>query len=273
MNMLNNKTAIEIFGQPVDSINIDMISESQYNCPFINKKCVKQSRTIDYPMGVCCVYFQNSEIIICPERFKENNKVFRNVANKFFGSANNTIVFSEVKLKKIGSFDFVLVKHEQLSAKVDDFVIIEFQSDSTTGTGKLVNNLKDVFERKELEKSYAFGMNTYNTIKLSFIQMLMKGQVVETWNKNIVWIIQDFIFSNMVNRFHLPRNSFDNTKSNHFFLYSLKRLKGRFSLRSGNKYSYTISELKRAFENEYLPKLEDFIEVLENKVRLKLEIK
>jgi len=77
----------------------------------------------------------------------------------------------------------------------------------------------------------------------------------------------------MVNRFHLLRKSFDNQKRNHFFLYSLKRLRGRFSLEPNSKYSYTITELKKAFENEHLPRLEDFIKVLENKVRLKLEIK
>jgi hypothetical protein len=271
--MPNNKKAIEIFGRPVDLVNIDKIVKSRYLCPFINRECTKQSRTINYPMGVCCVQFQGSEIVICPERFKENEIVFKNIANQFFGSTDNTMVFNEVKLKNIGSFDFVLVKHKPLSAKIEDFIIIEFQSDSTTGTGKLVNNLKDIFAKKKVDTSYAFGMNTYNTIKLSFIQMLVKGQVAEHWNKNIIWVMQDFIFSNMVNRFHLPRKSFDNQERNHFFLYSLKRLKDRFSLQPDDKHSYTITELKKAFENEHLPKLEDFIKILENKVRLKLEIK
>ena len=36
------------------------------------------------------------------------------------------------------------------------------------------------------EQTYSFGMNTYNTIKLSYIQMLIKGQVMESWNKNIL---------------------------------------------------------------------------------------
>lgn len=271
--MPNNKKAIEIFGHPVSLANIDKIIKSGYLCPFIKRECAKQSRTINYPMGVCCVQFQNSEIIICPERFKENEIVFKNISHQFFGSTNNTMVFNEVKLKNFGSFDFVLVEHKPLSAKIEDFIIIEFQSDSTTGTGKLVNNLKDIFVKKKVDTSYAFGMNTYNTIKPSFIQMLIKGQVAEHWNKNIIWVMQDFIFSNMVNRFHLPRNVFDNKKRNHFFLYSLKRLKGKFSLQSDHKYSYTITELKRAFESEHLPKLEDFIKVLEHKVRLKLEIK
>lgn len=271
--MSNDKKAIEIFGQPINLIDIDRIVKYRYLCPFINRECTKQSRIINYPMGVCCVQFQGSEIIICPERFKENEIVFKDIANQFFGSTNNTMVFNEVKIKNFGSFDFVLVKHKPLSAKIEDFIIIKFQSDSTTGTGKLVNNIKDIFAKKKIGISYAFGMNTYNTIKLSFIQMLMKGQVAEYWNKNIIWVMQDFIFSNMVNRFHLSRKSFGNRKRNHFFLYSLKRLKDRISLQLDNKYSYTIAELKKAFENEHLPKLEDFIKVLENKVRLKLEIK
>jgi len=58
------------------------------------------------------------------------------------------------------------------------FRAVEFQSDSTTGTGKLVDALKDFMNGEDVSnKNYAFGMNTYNTIKLSYIQMLMKGQV------------------------------------------------------------------------------------------------
>jgi len=90
------------------------------------------------------------------------------------------LLFSEVHLSNVGSFDFVLVKHKPISNKIADFCIVEFQSDSTTGTGELVRALKDFMkELNVLDNKYRFGMNTYNTIKLSYIQMLIKGQVME----------------------------------------------------------------------------------------------
>lgn len=59
------------------------------------------------------------------------------------------------------SLDFVLVKHQPISSKVDDFCIVEFQSDSTTGTGELVQALKDFMKEKDvLQNKYRFGMNT-----------------------------------------------------------------------------------------------------------------
>jgi hypothetical protein len=180
MNKLNSNPN-EIFGYPVEKqTKLAKQNNKKYFCRFLNTKCDKQSRTIPYPMGVCSVNHSNTKPIICPHRFLENKLVFHDVAKNAFGSANNVLLFSEVKLNNVGSFDFVLVKHKPISSSIDDFCIVEFQSDSTTGTGKLVNALEDFMKNiDELEHKYAFGLNTYNTIKLSYIQMLIKGQVLE----------------------------------------------------------------------------------------------
>ena len=109
-----------------------------------------------------------------------NNTHRKHYPAEIFGypveNKSNVLLFSEVKLKRIGTFDFVLVKHKPISDEIDDFCVVEFQTDSTTGTGKLVRAIEDYIQDKDITKnSYAFGMNTYNTIKLSFIQMLNKG--------------------------------------------------------------------------------------------------
>lgn len=283
--MSRHKTTSEIFGHQInEEINkriINKIKRSGYQCPFLCAKCKKQSRLISYPMGVCSVYQNNIPIIICPSRFTQNKIIFKDIANIFFGDINNTLCFPEVKLKNIGSFDFVLVKHKPLSAKIEDFIIVEIQSDSTTGTGKLVKNFEEIMkgDKSTMNKHYSFGMNTYNTIKLSFIQMLNKGIVVKLWNKNIVWVMQNFIFQNMLNRFELnQQNDFDQKKNNHFFIYSLqpgdKLTKEEFfGLSLDSKTSLTVDELIKAFStNRSIPPLDKFIEKLENKVRIELKI-
>ena len=95
----------------------------------------------------------------------------------------NVIKLPEVKLKGIGSFDFVLVRHKPFSYEIEDFLIIEIQSDSTTGTGALVENLRDLSEKgiEGLAESYAFGMNTYNTIKLSFRSSLKSAEFISSY--------------------------------------------------------------------------------------------
>ncbi len=60
----------------------------------------------------------------------------------YFGQLANLVVFSEVKLPNVGTIDFVLVRHKPMRAEVEDFIPVEFQSDSTTGTGSLVQSLK-----------------------------------------------------------------------------------------------------------------------------------
>lgn len=168
-----------------------------------------------------------------------------------------------------------MVKHEDLSPKVEDFVMIEIQSDSTTGTGKLVRNLEEYIKQgiNTIDKKYAFGMNTYNTIKLSFIQMLNKGMVAEKWNKNIVWVMQDFIFKNMLERFEISDNGFSKDKKNHFFIYTLKDEGEEYKLVLNSKHSFTIEELAKAFSNDRsLPDVDKFIEKLEEKVKIQLSI-
>src|SRR3990170_8733982 len=222
----------EIFTYPVESKTTEARKSVQkYYCRFLESKCDKQSRTIKYPMGVCSVNHSGTKPIICPHRFLENNLVFKNACNAAFGSTNNVLLFSEVKINNVGSFDFVLVKHKPISNKVDDFCIVEFQSDSTTGTGELVQALKDFMKEKDvLQNKYHFGMNTYNTIKLSYIQMLVKGQVMEKWEKNIFWIMQRFVYDNMVNRFKLIDLTYDKTQNTQYHIYDLKSTGGLYKL-------------------------------------------
>jgi len=198
----------------------------------------------------------------------ENNTVFVDVCNEIWGNTNNILLFSEIKLQNVGSFDFVLVKHKPLSSKVEDFCVVEFQSDSTTGTGQLVEALKDFMESNKVKEKYSFGLNTYNTIKLSYIQMLVKGQLLEKWNKHIFWIMQSYVYENMINRFCLTDMEYNFNKNTKYFLYDLERENNLDILKLQNKKASTINNLLKAFTHQPTPSLDDFVEVLENKIKL-----
>ncbi|MBI4823560.1 MAG: hypothetical protein HY805_04940 [Nitrospirae bacterium] len=164
-----------------------------------------------------------------------------------------------------------MVKHKPISNKVDDFCVIEFQSDSTTGTGKLVEALKDFMKGLDvLSRKYNFGMNTYNTIKLSYIQMLIKGQVMEKWGKNIFWIMQKYVYENMVNRFKLNAMDYTEGKKTKYHIYDLVKDEGVYHLKLLDKKSSTIANLLKAFTHQPAPRVDDFIKVLEGKIKLKL---
>lgn len=262
----------EIFSFPVENKSAEAKKAiKNHYCKFLDGKCDKQSRMINYPMGVCSVNYSEAKPIICPHRFLQNNKVFKDISKEVFGTTNNVLLFSEVYLSNVGSFDFVLVKHKPISDKIDDFCIVEFQSDSTTGTGELVKALNDFMKGLDvLENKYKFGMNTYNTIKLSYIQMLIKGQVMEKWNKNIVWVMQKFVYDNMVKRFKLIDLDYKQQEYTKYFIYDLKPNKGIYNLQLVDKTSTTVSNLLRAFTHQPTPSLDEFVSVLENKIKLKL---
>lgn len=264
----------EVFGYPTYNQSEEAKNvRKRYLCPFMKSKCNKQSRTISYPMGVCSVNVGDKHIAICPQRFLENNIVFKDISSEIFGTNDNILLFSEVKIENVGSFDFVLVKHKPLSSAIDDFCVVEFQTDSTTGTGELVDAFKKFMEIREMKESYGFGMNTYNTIKLSYIQMLIKGQVFESWGKNIVWVLQDYVFHNMESRFNLVNLEYKPLNYNKFFIYDLEKHDDKYNIKLSKKKSTTVSNLLTAFTHQPTPDIKDFISHLEGKIKLHLGIK
>jgi len=269
----------EVFGFPIRNKSKEAENiRRKYICPFNNNnKCSKQSRLLTYPMGVCSTWWpNNSPIAICPRRLLQDKTIFVNAANHVFGGIDNVLLFSEVRLKGIGTFDFVLVKHKPISDEIEDFCIVEFQTDSTTGTGKLVKAIEEYIKGEDItRKPYAFGMNTYNTIKLAFVQMLNKGQVFEVWNKKIIWAVQRYVYKNMVDRFRLKGMRYNEEDANLFFIYDIDYGS------NPNNYQLVLEEIKsstkenlmRAFQGADLPKIDHFMEVLHKKLRLNLGIK
>jgi Restriction endonuclease NotI len=146
-----SKYPSEIFGHPYYSATDQAIKDrANHRCPFVDKPCYKQSRLIKYPFGVCSAHTGDTEIALCPRRFLDRHSVFADIAKHHFKTTSDILVFPEVRLPNIGSFDFVMLKHKPLSNEIEDFVAIEFQTGQTTGTGKLVQGLVDFMAGKSI---------------------------------------------------------------------------------------------------------------------------
>ncbi len=251
----------EIFTYPLHNrAEITRQIDHNYHCRFLGRPCDKQSRLVPYPMGICSANHTIAKAIICPHRFLESKTVFTDICHTMFGDTNNVLLFSEVRLENVGSFDFVLVKHHPISNKMADFCIVELQSDSTTGTGGLVEAMQDFMANKDItEQRYKFGLNTYNTIKLSYTQMLIKGQVMEKWGKQIFWVMQKYVFDNMVERFRLNSMDYNPQTSTQYILYDLFPQPDIFELKLVDKKSSTIANLLKAFTHQPAPNLDKFI--------------
>ena len=214
----------EIFGYPHSNTSSKATEvRAKHWCRFVDKVCYKQSRLIDYPFGVCSAHVNGDEVALCPRRFLDGHTVFTDIAQHHFKTINDILVFSEIRLEDIGSFDFVMVKHRPMSPEIEDFAAIEFQTGQTTGTGKLVQGLKDYLEGKDiLQKSYGFGLNLYDIWKRTFTQILNKGVIMENWKKKIYWVVQEPVYKYFETRYSLQSLDLQPEHSTIFALYNLK---------------------------------------------------
>lgn len=277
-NSPGNRPA-EIFGFP--AANREDAAEEvrrRHWCPFMQSTCDKKSRLLDFPFGVCTVEHGGGIRAICPHRFDERGTlegvpiVLENIAMHYFGDINNTVIFSELALPGMGRIDYVIVRHKPMTREVDDFTTVEIQSDSTTSTGKLVEGMRDFQQGNDLSlKSYGFNMNTYDSIKRAITQLMNKGIVYEHWGTKCYWVIQEYIYANLVNRYGFKLDGFTQEDTSIFALYDIVPDGGQLRLTPTRYVSTSVEEVYQAMRhNRAIPQKDEFVRKLNAELRLKL---
>ena len=293
---MSNKPA-EWFGYLIENLPSTYVEEARnaaegQKCPFLaafyghsdakTSRCRKKTRLLDTPFGVCTAQVRGQAFLaLCPYRFLENRRVFRDIALDYFQTLDNLIVYSEVTFpgaSPIGRFDYVIVKHERVSNRVLDFVFVEFQAAQTTSTGALVQAVRDMMQGK-MENTYAFGINWADIWKRSLIQLLLKGAAAQRWGKVVYWVVQRQIFDNLVQRYGLQPSSTPYDGPVRFLLYDLyqKPNAPRLELKCTKETasSFTLEAFYRGLQ--HLPNLPSLKEIERHlgrllKQRLKLRV-
>ena len=277
-NSPGNRPA-EIFGFPVSNreATVEEVRRRHW-CPFMQDTCNKKSRLLDYPFGVCTVEHGGGIRTVCPHRFDERGAlegvpiVLENLAKHYFGDVNNTVIFSELRLPNVGRIDYVIVRHKPMTREVDDFTAVEIQSDSTTSTGKLVDGMRDFHEGNDLSfKSYGFNMNTYDSIKRAITQLMNKGIVYEHWGTKCYWVLQEYIYANLVNRYGFKLDGFTQEDASIFALYDIVPDGGRMRLTPTRFVSTSVEEVYQAMRrNRTMPRKDEFVRKLNAELRIRL---
>ena len=194
------------------------------------------------------------------------------VANHYFGDTNNIVVFPEVRLPNVGSIDYVIVKHRPMRPEVEDFVAVEFQADSTTGTGALVAAFREFTSGENIAgRSYKFGSNTYDSLKRALTQLMNKGIVYESWGTKCYWVIQEYLYENLADRYGLAESPFQDRHSTRLALYSLRPIAGRLALERTRVLSTTVHNVYRAMRNNpRMPRKDAFVAGLNHRLQLRL---
>lgn len=263
----------EVFGCPVDSHTKEATQcRTNHWCPFLDQQCDKQSRLIDYPMGVCSVEYEGDVVALCPKRLLHKKKVFADIAAHHFGGVDNLVVFNEVSVPgqaHLGRFDYVIARHEPLGTRIDDFVATEIQSGQTTNTGRLVGALEDFMAGRQVTKTtYGFGLNMADIWKRAFTQILTEGLVLERWGHKIFWVVQEPIFRDLEARYRLGALPYNDSHTTVFALYDLRRAGNGYELVQTRIMSATVDGLFDAFRtNLQVPAKRRFVEKLEKALK------
>ncbi len=270
------KHPAEVFGHPIQ-VRSRRASKDRMRhwCPFLNRTCSKRSRLIDYPMGVCSVQFGDDVVALCPDRFLESSTVFQEIADHHFLTRDNLLVFPEVGIRRVGTFDYVMVKHKPLSDAIEDFIVIEFQTAQTTGTGGLVQALRDFVDGEQVrEKNYRFGLNMADIWKRSFTQILNKGIVTENWGNRIFWVVQEVVYRDLVSRYSLVNMGHDPQDNIVFVVCDLRLAQSKYRLSLTRIESSNVDDLFDAFRNRsVIPSKDAFVDRLRQRIKAKMSLK
>jgi hypothetical protein len=137
-----------------------------------------------------------------------------------------------------------------------------------------VQGLRDFMNDEVINsKSYQFGMNTYDTIKRSMTQLLNKGIVYEVWGTKCYWVIQEYIYANLVKRYGMKADGYNSDHASRFALYDLIPDNERLTLHSTRYVSTTVDEVYQAMRHyPGMPDKDQFVATLSKKLKLKLNV-
>lgn len=192
----------EVFGTSVyDNSAWAMDARSRRWCRFRSSPCTKVSKK--NPIGVCTLSLKDDATIVCPVRFLENSRVFRDAALLAFGENVETVVLPEYKLlsipgeengreKKIGKVDFMLGK--MTGAKISDFAALEIQSVYTSGGG-VADAFEDFISSGKIGLEGSLGVDFRSSAQKRLVpQLRLKVPIFRRWGKKFFVAIDDTFF-------------------------------------------------------------------------------
>ena len=204
-NALADKLVIsEVFGFGVENSSFNAIdSRSQKLCPFRNTKCTKSSKSD--PIGICTLSDGSFAAAICPTRFLEKDKIFKDAARIAFGDGVEIGIFPEVRIlkisgestesreRKIGKVDFILGQIE--NGKVIDFAALEVQAVYFSGT-EIRSALRYFLDHTKLDLDNSSRRPDFRSSaqKRLMPQLQLKVPVFRRWGKKFFIVVDTLFF-------------------------------------------------------------------------------
>jgi hypothetical protein len=97
---------------------------------------------------------------------------------------------------------------------------------------------------------------------------------VGSWGAKCYWVIEEYIYANLVKRYGVRNDGYAPEPASRFALYTLEPSDDRLTLTPRRYVSMTVEEMYQAMRNNPdLPNKEQFVQVLNAKLRAKLGVK
>jgi hypothetical protein len=197
----------EIFGHGIDDHSAAAWADrTARRCRFRNGPCNKSSKAD--PIGICSVSDGTEAASLCPVRFLDDGRIFRDAARIAFGEAASFAIFPEIRilqvadlkkpggLKKIGKVDFVLGKID--GTTVTDFCAVEVQAAYFSGT-ETRSPLKHFMAHHNFGALDTFRRPDFrSSAQKRFIpQLQLKVPVFRRWGKKFFVVVDSQFFRSL----------------------------------------------------------------------------
>jgi Restriction endonuclease NotI len=285
-----NRGLAEVFGYPPELETAEAReARGGYICPFIGSRCVKKSQHRNHdpgiPFGACSVWHKgeaDSEMqpyVVCPVRFTEQQRVFRDV-QKLFSNEHvlQVQMIEELNLSEIGRIDQILVEVDPRDMSLHDFNILEIMACSTTGTGFVIEAFNKALRREPTTGRLSYGINYRQVLSRMAVQALSKIEACEQWGAHMVWAIQDTLYKYMSSSTMLDLPDFsvsildggnvENLPPLLLFVYRMeKSIEGKFSLVLSEVRGGTAAQFAEVMRPRRLPSRDSVVARLVAKIR------
>jgi hypothetical protein len=191
----------EIFGHALASESLRAKEDRRRKwCPFRGGPCNKGN--LKKPLGICSFTDGARLGCVCPNRFVEDQRAFRDVGRLAFGSGVSVVIAPEIRIlripgqpsKRIGKVDYILSRLDA-SDDVCDFAAVEVQAAYISG-----RSVRPAFEHYlqhgALPKSGAGRRVDYRSSvqKRLVPQLSLKVPVFRRWGKKFFVVVDSMLF-------------------------------------------------------------------------------
>jgi len=199
----------EVFGHAVEDHTAQAaLDRKNKRCPFKNARCTKNGKS--NPLAVCSMSDGQSLAALCPIRFYESDRIFKDVGKIAFGEGREIVAAPEVhvlrvnkpssgpnaKSHRVGKVDFLVASIDD-TGKPNDFVALEVQAVYFSG-GSIRPGFKAYLKTGSVPNGFDRRPDWRSSAQKRLIpQLALKVPIFRRWGKKFFVAVDSWFFDSL----------------------------------------------------------------------------